>query len=187
LIRIFRYPPQPTGFGVGEHTDYGFLTLLAQDQHGGLEVRTATGWLSVPPVPGATVVNIGDMLDRLTGGLWRSTPHRVVNNSAGERLSWPLFFDPAFDAAVEPLPGFMPREAGQRWDGASVHAPIGTYGDCLIGKVGKVFPELAAPVRWVRYWREICASERGSSDRHQKTSTLSSANNITRLMAPRPP
>ncbi|GGE14313.1 hypothetical protein GCM10011529_20870 [Polymorphobacter glacialis] len=110
MFRIFRYPPGETGFGVGEHTDYGLLTLLAQDQHGGLEIRTPTGWLSAPPIPGALIVNIGDMLDRLTGGVWRSTPHRVVNNSGHERLSWPLFFDPAFDAVVEPLPGFPPRK-----------------------------------------------------------------------------
>ncbi|WP_426166083.1 isopenicillin N synthase family dioxygenase [Sandarakinorhabdus sp. DWP1-3-1] len=144
LFRIFRYPPGETGFGVGEHTDYGFLTLLAQDRHGGLEVRTPGGWLAAPPIPGALVVNIGDMLDRLTGGVWRSTPHRVVNGSGQQRLSWPLFFDPAFDAVVEPLPGFAPRTDHGRWDGASVHAPMGRYGDYLLGKVGKVFPELSA-------------------------------------------
>lgn len=144
LFRIFRYPPGETGFGVGEHTDYGFLTLLAQDRHGGLEVRTSGGWLAAPPIAGALIVNIGDMLDRLTGGVWRSTPHRVVNSSGQQRLSWPLFFDPAFDAVVEPLPGFAPRTDDRRWDGASVHEPMGRYGDYLLGKVGKVFPDLSA-------------------------------------------
>ena len=144
LFRIFRYPPGETGFGVGEHTDYGLLTLLAQDSHGGLEIRTPSGWLSAPPMPGALIVNIGDMLDRLTGGVWRSTPHRVVNASGHERLSWPLFFDPAFDAVVEPLPGFLPKNDDQRWDGTSVHGLISTYGDYLLAKVGKVFPDLAA-------------------------------------------
>ena len=143
LFRIFRYPPGETGFGVGEHTDYGLLTLLAQDHHGGLEIRTDGGWLRAPLLPGALIVNIGDMLDRLTGGVWRSTPHRVVNTSGRERLSWPLFFDPAFDAVVEPLPGFTPRGDNLRWDGASVHAPMGRYGDYLLDKVGKVFPELS--------------------------------------------
>ena len=143
LFRIFRYPPGEVGFGVGEHTDYGLLALLAQDRHGGLEVHTPNGWLSAPPIPGTLIVNIGDMLDRLTGGIWRSTPHRVINSSGQERLSWPLFFDPAFDAIVEPLPGFAVRETGTRWDGASVHSPMGRYGDYLLSKVGQVFPELS--------------------------------------------
>lgn len=144
LFRIFRYPPGETSFGVGEHTDYGLLTLLAQDEKGGLEIRTRHGWLQAPPMPGALIVNIGDMLDRLTGGGWQSTPHRVVNTSGHERLSWPLFFDPAFDAIVEPLPGNTPRGGNRRWDDASVHAPLGHYGDYLLGKVGTVFPELGA-------------------------------------------
>lgn len=151
LFRIFRYPPDAGdgSFGVGEHTDYGFLTLLAQDSNGGLEVRTPSGWIDAPSLPGTLVVNIGDMLDRLTGGLYRSTPHRVVNRSGNERLSWPLFFDPAFDAQVEPLPGIAVDAQGvaldrsHRWDGSSVHQPIGSYGDYLLGKVGKVFPDLA--------------------------------------------
>ena len=147
LFRIFRYPPDEAGFGVGEHTDYGLLTLLAQDRHGGLEVRTRQGWLSAPPIPGTLIVNIGDMLDRLTGGVWRSTPHRVINGSGHERLSWPLFFDPAFDAVVEPLPGFTASNSGPRWDGADVHAPMGRYGDYLLAKIGKVFPDLSHVTR----------------------------------------
>ncbi len=74
LFRIFNYPPAPGDggsdppWGVGEHTDYGFLTILKQDDAGGLEVRTRAGWVAAPPIPGAFVCNIGDMLDRLTGG-----------------------------------------------------------------------------------------------------------------------
>ncbi|MES1203566.1 MAG: 2-oxoglutarate and iron-dependent oxygenase domain-containing protein, partial [Pseudomonadota bacterium] len=82
LFRIFHYPPvsaNAEGWGVGEHTDYGLLTLLAQDDVGGLEVKTPRGWTEAPPMPGALVCNIGDMLDRLTGGYYRSTPHRVRN------------------------------------------------------------------------------------------------------------
>ena len=148
LFRIFHYPPEgqaDPGFGVGEHSDYGLLTLLGQDARGGLEVRTRDGgWIDVPPRGRALVINIGDMFERLTLGRYRSAPHRVVNRSGKERLSYPLFFDPDFAATVEPLP--IARAAsrdGARWDGVDVHAPIGTYGDYLIGKVGKVFPELA--------------------------------------------
>ncbi len=86
LFRIFLYPSRPVPadvgalYGVGEHTDYGLLTLLRQDTVGGLQVKTASGWIApseAAPVPASFVCNIGDMLDRMTGGLYRSTPHRV--------------------------------------------------------------------------------------------------------------
>jgi isopenicillin N synthase-like dioxygenase len=141
LFRIFRYPPS-TGdrWGVGEHTDYGLLTLLAQDEHGGLQVKTPAGWIDAPPLPGALVCNIGDMLDRLTGGLYRSTPHRVRNTSGHERLSFPFFFDPGFDATIPPLP--RTADDPSRWDGADLAAFTGTYGDYLTAKVSRVFPDL---------------------------------------------
>lgn len=146
LFRLFHYPAGWTeGDGVGEHTDYGFLTLLAQDRHGGLEVRVGDEWIAAPPREGMLVVNIGDMLDRLTGGRWRSTPHRVLNAGAADRVSWPLFFDPAFDAAIEPLAGPIDGAARpvRRWDGIDPAAAGGTYRDYLLGKVGAVFPDLA--------------------------------------------
>lgn len=157
LFRIFRYPPQSAGsrrWGVGEHTDYGLLTLLLQDHVAGLQVRTPQGWLEAPPIPGTLVCNIGDMLDRLTGGCYRSTPHRVLNGSGQERYSFPLFFDPDFSARVTPLPAHaridpeqVAADRSHRWDGASVLAPFdGTYGDYLLGKVGKVFPDLLGKV-----------------------------------------
>jgi isopenicillin N synthase-like dioxygenase len=145
LFRLFHYPPGwSRGDGVGEHTDYGLLTLLAQDRNGGLEVRQGDGWLRVPPREGLLVVNIGDMLDRLTGGRWRSTPHRVINASASDRISWPLFFDPAYDAKIEPLVEPAAARSVERWDGIDPGAFEGTYGDYLCHKVGAVFPQLAA-------------------------------------------
>ena len=123
LFRIFHYPPSvPTAddWGVGEHTDYGLLTLLGQDGNAGLQVRTAGGWVDVPPDPDTFVCNIGDMLERLTQGRYRSTPHRVRNTSGAERLSYPFFLDPSWDAVID----------------------TGTYGDYLLQKVSKVFPEL---------------------------------------------
>ena len=102
---------------------------------------------SVPALPQALVVNIGDMLDRLTGGVYRSTPHRVLNVSGRSRLSFPFFFDPGFDAQVVPLPGRTASDdSTQRWDKANLHAFTGAYGDYLLGKVGKVFPGLKATV-----------------------------------------
>jgi isopenicillin N synthase-like dioxygenase len=151
LFRIFSYPPSPSGdggWGVGEHTDYGLLTLLAQDDSGGLQVVTPEGWIDAPPIPGTFVCNIGDMLDRLTGGWYRSTPHRVRNISGRTRLSFPFFFDPGFAAQVPPLPGraAIGDDGRRRWDGQDLRAFSGTYGDYLLGKVSKVFPQLRQDV-----------------------------------------
>jgi isopenicillin N synthase-like dioxygenase len=152
LFRIFHYPPLADGaegWSVGEHTDYGLITILGQDASGGLEVRKpdeSGGWIAAPPVPDAFVVNLGDMLERMTGGRYRSTPHRVRNTTGVDRISFPLFLDPAWDAAVRPVPGAAASPADtsatDRWDGASVHDWSGTYGDYLLTKVGRVFPEL---------------------------------------------
>src|SRR5262245_596935 len=148
LFRIFNYPPPRDAalWGVGEHTDYGLLTMLLQDDAGGLEVRSRSRWVPAPPVDGSFVCNIGDMLDRMTRGLYRSTPHRVRNPVPRDRLSFPFFFDPNFFARVQPidLPGRVapPDDWADRWDRASVHVFEGTYGDYLLHKVGKVFPEL---------------------------------------------
>jgi isopenicillin N synthase-like dioxygenase len=150
LFRVFHYPPGDTeSWGVGEHTDYGLITLLAQDHHGGLQVRSGDVWIDVPADPYVFVVNIGDMLERMTRGGYRSNPHRVRNLSGADRLSFPLFLDPSWDATVTPLPQTafrdLPADDGvQRWDGRSVHAWEGVYGDYLTAKVARVFPELAA-------------------------------------------
>jgi len=146
LFRIFHYPPSPPGsqdWGVGEHTDYGLLTLLAQDETGGLQVHTRDGWIQAPPIPGTLICNIGDMLDKLTGGRYRSTPHRVRNTSGQDRLSMPFFLDPGWTSEVPPLPTY-PSVTGHRprWDGQDPRAFTGTYGEYLLAKVSKVFPEL---------------------------------------------
>ncbi|MEM8998585.1 MAG: 2OG-Fe(II) oxygenase family protein, partial [Acidobacteriota bacterium] len=157
LFRIFHYPPSPAGppggsWGVGEHTDYGVLTMLKQDDVGGLEVRSGGRWIEAPPVPGSFVCNIGDMLERMTGGLYRSTPHRVRNTSGRGRLSFPFFFDPDWTARVEPVVSggsagrTGPADRTERWDGEDLHAFEGTYGDYVMGKVSRVFPQLAADV-----------------------------------------
>ncbi|MDX2381179.1 MAG: 2-oxoglutarate and iron-dependent oxygenase domain-containing protein [Acidimicrobiia bacterium] len=149
LFRVFHYPPTAatnTEWGVAEHTDYGLLTLLAQDGEGGLEVRNRDGrWLEVEPTPDVLVCNIGDMLERLTRGRYRSTPHRVRNTSDRARLSFPYFFDPSWDATVPTLP-LIDEEGGEeserRWDRADPIAWEGTYGDYLSAKVARVFGDL---------------------------------------------
>ena len=153
LFRIFNYPPATENenmpWGVGEHTDYGLLTILRQDDTGGLQVKSRSGWIDAPPISGSFVCNIGDMLDRLTRGIYRSTPHRVVNTSKRNRLSLPFFFDPNFDATISPIEGLEhrgPDDSHERWDHASLHEFSGTYGDYLLGKVSKVFPQLRKEV-----------------------------------------
>lgn len=146
LFRIFHYPAPPSdmveqAWGVGEHTDYGLLTILAQDDCGGLEVRSRDGWVDAPPIPGAFVCNLGDMLERLSNGRYRSTPHRVRNRSGRDRISMPFFFDPSFEARV-PTPTELFADVDARWDGQSVRAFEGTYGEYLVRKVSMVFPDL---------------------------------------------
>jgi isopenicillin N synthase-like dioxygenase len=149
LFRIFNYPPA-TGdaaigaLGVGEHTDYGLLTILWQDMSGGLQVKGKNQWVEAPPIPNSFVCNVGDMLDRLTGGYYLSAPHRVRNLAGHNRLSFAFFFDPNFNAFVKPIKVSAPVHDNkeERWDHASVHEFEGTYGDYLMGKVAKVFPEL---------------------------------------------
>ena len=159
LFRIFHYPafgnPVASNDGtaesrwsVGEHTDYGLLTILRQDETGGLQVKSRSRWIDAPPVPGSFVCNIGDMLDRMTGGLYRSTPHRVRNESTRGRISFPFFFDPNFDAevkSIDPLRS-VADDRHERWDGTGVHDISGTYGDYLLRKVSMVFPELGREV-----------------------------------------
>ncbi|MBI1816269.1 MAG: isopenicillin N synthase family oxygenase [Deltaproteobacteria bacterium] len=151
LFRIFNYPPlraDESAWSVGEHSDYGVLTILKQDNAGGLQVKSQSRWIDAPPVPGSLVCNIGDMLDRMTGGRYRSTPHRVHNQSGRDRLSFPFFFDPNFNVEVKPieLDGAVPDDKDERWDRASVHEFRGTYGDYVLSKVAKVFPELRRAV-----------------------------------------
>lgn len=156
LFRIFNYPGDPTAaegeprWGVGEHTDYGLLTILKQDDTGGLQVKSRGLWIAAPPVPGAFLCNIGDMLDRMTGGRYRSTPHRVQNVTRRDRLSFPFFFDPNFDVEIRPIElpvaALVASDREERWDGASVHEFRGTYGDYVLNKVSKVFPQLRRDV-----------------------------------------
>ncbi len=152
LFRIFNYPQSnapgsgESVWGVGEHTDYGLLTILRQDDTGGLQVKSRSRWIDAPPIAGSFLCNIGDMLERLTHGIYRSTPHRVINTSRRDRLSFPFFFDPSFDARMLPVEGLsneaLADDSAARWDHATVHDFSGTYGQYLLGKVAKVFPEL---------------------------------------------
>lgn len=111
ILRLLRYPLHPAGaranqLGAGAHTDWGGITMLLQDDTGGLEVRNAVGeWLRADPVPGTLVVNLGDMMQRWTNDLYVSNMHRVLNNASGRtRHSVAMFFSPDYYTRVECLP-----------------------------------------------------------------------------------
>ena len=119
-------------FGVGPHTDFGVLTVLAQDDVGGLQVQTPDGdWVQAPPIPGTLIVNVADLLARWTDGRLVSTPHRVVNASGRERLSLVLAWDPDPETVVDSRDLFGPAHV-------PAHDPI-TCGDYLVWRFGKAF------------------------------------------------
>jgi isopenicillin N synthase-like dioxygenase len=156
-------------WGIDSHSDFGFLTILLQDSLGGLQVHHPRhGWVDVTPVTGALVVNVGDMLDRITGGLLKSRHHRVKatgSEATVSRLSCPLFFDAGWDTPIVPLdldavtqhassrvrdlirvraqsPDAV-AESTSRWSRTSIRSLEGTYAQYLAKKVAKVFPSLA--------------------------------------------
>jgi len=131
------YPQQPEElgedqFGVGPHSDFGLLTVLCQDTVGGLQVKDLNDdWIHAPPIEETLVVNVGDLLSRWTDGVYRSTQHRVINQSGQERLSLVLAFDPDPDTIIDSRSIFGPNYV-------SKEKPI-TCGDYLTWRFNKAF------------------------------------------------
>ena len=123
ILRLLHYPPidgDPKGVRAGAHEDINVITLLLGAEEAGLEVKTKTGeWIAVQPPKGALVVNIGDMLQRLTNNVLPSTTHRVVNPSK-ERMKFPRYSTPFFlhfnpDFLIETLPGCISADHPNRY------------------------------------------------------------------------
>lgn len=104
LTKLISYPATPSGeFGVNAHHDTGFLTLVAPGAVAGLQVQAPSGdWIDVPNLPGALVVNLGEMLQAITGNYLLATPHRVVTREP--RLSLAYFHGPSLDTPLVRLP-----------------------------------------------------------------------------------
>ena len=132
------YPPHPVQadartFGVAAHTDYGGITLVHQDDAGGLEVENRDGvWVPAHPIPGTLVVNIGDLMARWTNDVFASTPHRVVNRSGRERYAMAVFCDPDFDTVIETPPGGLAPGETPRY-------PPTTCGAYIVERFDSVF------------------------------------------------
>lgn len=125
-LRFLHYPPsrnvRPGQLGAGAHTDYGTLTILFQDDAGGLEVQNTAGrWVPAPPIAQTVVVNTGDLLARWSNEVLRSTPHRVQvrpESAASGRLSIAFFSDPDPEVLVETIPSCITADRPAR------HGPI---------------------------------------------------------------
>ena len=109
LVKVIRYPARDApseAQGVGEHRDTGLLTFVHQDDATGLQVRLGDRFVDIPRVPGAYVVNLGEMMQLLTRGYFAATVHRVVSprrDAGRERVSVAYFFNPKLEATLEPL------------------------------------------------------------------------------------
>uniref|UniRef100_A0A0D9VIL6 gibberellin 2beta-dioxygenase n=1 Tax=Leersia perrieri TaxID=77586 RepID=A0A0D9VIL6_9ORYZ len=114
FLRLNRYPPCPfspddaSAFGLVPHTDSDFLTVLCQDHVGGLQLMKGSRWVAVKPIPGALIVNIGDLFQAWSNDRYKSVEHRVMTNATTERYSVAYFLCPSYDSPIgtcrEPSP-----------------------------------------------------------------------------------
>ncbi|MBU2935151.1 MULTISPECIES: isopenicillin N synthase family dioxygenase [Pacificibacter] len=129
-LRLLHYPPArpyaPDERGAGAHTDFGGLTILMQDDNGGLQVFDAAsdGWIHADPVPGTFVVNLGDMIARWTNDRYRSTLHRVMNTSGRERYSIPFFYVGNPDYEVKCIPTCLEPGESPKYDTITVEGHL---------------------------------------------------------------
>ena len=159
--KLLRYPPTPAGSdGVGAHKDGGFLTLLLQDRVGGLQAQNSSGeWVDVTPIQDTFVVNIGEMLQFMTGNYFIATPHRVVNKvSQRVRYSAPFFYAPDLNTHIKPLP--LPAKFAQAVAASPRHASAGLMTSRVEMQSGQESADRSAAeiVFGNRAWEKWCRS-----------------------------
>ena len=155
-LKVIRYPGRgdaPDDQGVGAHKDYGFLALLLQDDLGGLQVEALDGrWLDAPPLPGAFVFNLGEVLEIATRGYLRATVHRVVSPPGDvARFSIPYFLGPRLDSVIEEIP--LPPELASQARGVDTDPsnPLLTdYGANTLKGWLRAHPKVAE-----RWWSDV--------------------------------
>ncbi|RWE25123.1 MULTISPECIES: isopenicillin N synthase family oxygenase [unclassified Mesorhizobium] len=141
IQRLLHYPPQSgvvdeSVIGIGTHTDYGSLTILAQDSAGGLQVMNRDGvWVEGNPIPDTFVINIGDLIQKLTNDCYLANLHRVVNTSGRERYSLAFFIDGDCDAVITPLDSCVSEDNPPRY-------PSTTCGAHKFARFLESFPHL---------------------------------------------
>ena len=140
-MRLLHYPPQPPQIGhmmgARPHQDTSFMTILLQDDRGGLEVEARNGeWLQAPPRPDMFVVNVGEYLEALTSGVCYPAKHRVVNRSGKDRYSVPFFFSPNFDTVVDPLPQFTAHKKARPFKSMHIGNDMARFFNSLWPTVG---------------------------------------------------
>jgi isopenicillin N synthase-like dioxygenase len=150
LVKVIRYParddPQEAQ-GVGEHRDTGLLTFVHQDHAEGLQVRLGGRFVDVPRVPGAYVVNLGEMMQLLTHGYFAATVHRVQSPRPGtdERVSVAYFFNPKLEATLAPVT--LPAELAARAPGGASSDPdnpiLANYGENSLKVRLRAHPDVA--------------------------------------------
>jgi len=153
VMRVIGYPPlsnEADGISCGAHKDYGCLTFLFADptpkalqvfKHASKANVDEAGpgeWINADPIPGCVVCNIGEMWEIWTNGLYTSTIHRVIHRGTNFRVSVPFFFEPNFDAVVEPLPAMLRLEEMSEESKTNQYQPV-VYGEFLYKKVASNF------------------------------------------------
>ncbi len=143
-LRLTHYPaadPEADQWGIDPHADAGYMTLLPSNPVSGLYVKAANGeWFEAAQEPESFIVNAGDTLHRWTNGRFRSTLHRVLNRSGGDRYAIPFFYDPRVDTVIECLPSCATTGEPPQFE------PI-TYRELLTTFMGNSYRTLREPAR----------------------------------------
>eukprot|EP00262_Sarcandra_glabra_P009447 TRINITY_DN23834_c0_g1_i1.p1 TRINITY_DN23834_c0_g1~~TRINITY_DN23834_c0_g1_i1.p1 ORF type:complete len:380 (-),score=52.77 TRINITY_DN23834_c0_g1_i1:133-1233(-) len=159
MVNMNFYPSCPSPdltVGVGRHSDMGTLTVLLQDGIGGLFVKvedeeeeeeeTEGKWVQIPPIPGALVINVGDTLQILSNGRYKSAEHRVRTTRAQSRVSVPVFASPRAEDKIGPLPQVVERDGKARYREVSFGEYMNNFfGKAHQGKKSLDFAKLANP------------------------------------------